>query len=254
MVAPWRVVWITGASSGIGLALARLIAGHGAHVAISARSADTLADIAAANPNIHAFPLDVVDAAANQAVVDGIAAKLGPIDLAVFNAGYWQPMSSRTFDPAEIKKSYDINYLGAVNGIAAVLPAMRARKSGHVALVASVAGYNGLPRGIAYGPTKAAMINLAETLKPDLARDHIAVSVINPGFVETPMTAVNEFPMPFIIKADDAAERMYRGLSAKRFEIAFPWQLVTILKVLRILPYRVFFWLIRNRVGSGEKN
>ena len=240
-VAPWRTVWLSGASTGIGRELALMLARRGVDVAISARSADKLAALAAENPRLHDYPLDVTDRAASQDVAQRIIAAHGPIDLAVFNAGTWDPMGASDFDAARVAHAMDVNFNGVVNGLDAVLPGMIARRGGHVALVASVAGYRGLPQAVAYAPSKAALISLAEALKPDLARHDVTISIINPGFVETPMTSVNTFPMPFLIKVDRAAELILRGLDAGKFEIAFPWQMKLMMKAMRILPYPLFF-------------
>jgi short-subunit dehydrogenase len=242
----WNVVWITGGSSGIGLELARQLARAGSKVAISARSADTLTAVAAAEPNLYAFPLDVTDGPATAGTVAAIEAALGPIDLAVLNAGTWDPMGAKDFTAARAEASMRINYVGLAHGIEAVVPRFLARKGGHLALVSSVAGYRGLPQAAAYAPSKAAVISLAEVLKPDLARAGVATSVINPGFVRTPMTSVNTFPMPFLVEADAAARHIVAGLAKRKFEIAFPWQLVTLLKLARILPYPAFFWFART--------
>ena len=142
----------------------------------------------------------------------------------------------------------EVNYFGIVNALEPLIPAMIATARGHIALVASVAGYRGLPKAAAYAPSKAAVINLAEVLRLELSRHGIVVSLVNPGFVETPMTAVNDFPMPYMIKADDAAERILRGLEQGRFEIAFPWQLVAMLKLLRLLPNGLYL-RIAGRLG-----
>ena len=135
-----------------------------------------------------------------------------------------------------------------VRALSAVLPALRQRKKGHIAWIASVAGYRGLPKAAAYGPTKAALINLAESLKPDLSRMGVAVSVINPGFVETPLTSKNDFPMPFLMKPADAARLTIQGLARGRFEISYPWQFVTMLKIARLLPYGLYFRMIDRMV------
>jgi short-subunit dehydrogenase len=243
---PWRVVWITGASSGIGREVALQLARAGVKVAASARSADALAKLAAEQAGITPFPLDVSDAVAAASAVERIEAAMGPIDLAILNAGVWHPMGAKNFDGAKVADSIAVNYLGIANAVAALMPRMIARRAGHLAFVASVAGYRGLVNAVAYSPSKAAVISFAETLKPDLANYGVDVSLINPGFVETPMTSVNKFPMPFMIKPEDAAARMIAGLKARKFEIAFPWQLVTILKIARILPYPVFFWYART--------
>lgn len=246
-MAEWRTAWVTGASSGIGRALALALAREGVKVAASARSADRLAELARLDVNIVPFPLDVRDGAAMGNAARGIAASLGPIDLAVLNAGVWEPMSSGNFSAAKAAACMAVNFQGIANGVEALLPAMVERGSGHIAMVASVSGYRGLsPATAAYGPSKAAVINLAETLRNDLAARGIAVSLINPGYVETPMTRSNTFPMPFIITAEDAAQRTVRGLRKGRFEIAFPWQLVALMKLGRLLPYPMYFWYART--------
>jgi NAD(P)-dependent dehydrogenase (short-subunit alcohol dehydrogenase family) len=248
------VVWITGASSGIGRDVALHLAKSGVRVAASARSADALAALAAQQPGITAFPLDVTDRAAVAAVVRAIEATIGPIDLALLNAGIWQPMGARDFNAPMAVHSISVNYFGIIYALDALIPLLIGRGSGHLALVSSVAGYRGLPKAAAYSPSKAAVISLAETLKPDLAARGVKVSVINPGFVETPMTRVNKFPMPFIIKSDDAANRIITGLKTGKFEIAFPWQLVSILKLARILPYSLYFWYVRTFLSPrGDK-
>ena len=178
---------------------------------------------------------------------------LGPLDLVVLNAGVWEPMSARNFSAAKAARSMAVNYLGVANGIEAVLPAMLERGQGHIAMVASVAGYRGLGPTAAYGPTKAAVINLAETLRNDLAARGIKVSVINPGYVATPMTSVNKFPMPYMISAEDAARRIIRGLEKGKFEIAFPWQLVGLMKLGRLMPNRLFFWYARTLLAPPRK-
>lgn len=249
----WRVVWITGASTGIGRQLALDLARAGVSVAISARSEDKLAEVAAHHPGIKAYPLDVTDRAASRATVQAIERDLGPIDLAILNAGIWHLMGARDLDAGKVAEAMAVNYLGAVYALEALLPPMRARRAGHVALVASVAGFVGLPRSLAYGPTKAAMINLAETLKPDLERDGITVSVVNPGFVDTPMTKQNPFPMPFLMTAGEASQRIIAGLQKRRFEIAFPFAMWRLLRGAQKIPYGVFFWIIRNVVMRNDQ-
>ena len=242
---PWKLVWITGASTGIGRAVALQLAARGVTVAVSARSAEKLVGMGA---NIKAYPLDVTDA---QAVVETIAKierELGPIDLAVMGAGSYAPVSMDEIKPETFSSIMLVNYMGVVNGVAGLVPIMRKRGQGHISWIASVSGYRGLPKAAAYGPTKAALINLAESLKPELGALGITVSVVNPGFVETPMTSKNDFPMPFLMKPEDAARRTIEGLAKGRFEVAYPTRFVAILKTARILPYAVFFWLINRAV------
>jgi short-subunit dehydrogenase len=241
MTAPWRTAWITGGSTGIGRELALRLAREGARVAISARSAEGLAEVAdLAGGNVVAVPVDVTDRAAVADAHGRVMAALGGIDLAVLNAGVWHPMKASELDPVRAQQSMDVNYIGIVNALGPLIPAMTAARRGHLALVGSVAGYRGLPMAAAYAPSKAAVISLAEVLRLELSRHGIVVSLINPGFVETPMTSVNTFPMPYLLKADDAADRIYRGLERRRFEIVFPWQLAIMLKTLRVLPNALF--------------
>ncbi len=245
-----RIVWITGASSGIGAALAEEMARQGWQVAASGRDQERLEAVCARMPAaIHAFPLDVTDAAKCEATAADIVARLGPIDLAVFNAGVGSNFSVDRYDANDVFDRMRVNYGGAVNGIGAVLPAMLARGSGHIALTASVAGFRGLPGGGPYSASKAAMIALAESLKLDLTGRGVDVSVITPGFVRTPLTEKNRFPMPFIIGVDEAARRTRLGLEARRFEITFPRRLSYFLKLLQRLPYALYFPIIRRIAG-----
>ena len=248
----WKTAWITGASSGIGHELARLLDGRVAHLAVSARSQDKLNKLAAQCKNVVAYPLDVTDADAVAAAVDDIEAAAGPIDLAVLNAGVWQLMDIADLDLTAIRASVEVNYMGVMHAINALLPGMRARGHGHIAIVASVAGYRGLPRSVAYGPTKAALINLAETLRTELAPRGITVSIVNPGFVDTPMTRDNPFPMLGIIPAPEAAQRLLAGLERRKYEIIFPRAFVFAMKLLRLLPNAVYFGAIRTVVMKNR--
>ena len=241
----WKVVWITGASTGIGREVALQLAKSGVRVAASARDTDKLASL---GPGIKPYPLDVTDRAATLKTIFDIERDLGPIDLAILAAGTYNPVDIDSFDAGQFEKMIATNYMGIVNCLDGLLKRMLPRRRGHVAWIASVVGYSGLPKAAAYGPSKAALINLAESLKPELDARGITVSVINPGFVETPMTAQNDFPMPFLIKVDEAARRTIAGLAKGRFEVAYPTRLVVILKIARLLPYRLFFWLIKSAV------
>lgn len=248
MSLPWRLVWITGASTGIGAETARQLAEHGVVVATSARKVDLLVEAAKNNSNLKPFPLDVTDASAVADTFAHIESQLGPVDLIIAGAGSYAPVSAADIKASEFDAMYRVNYLGVINILAAALPTMRARRKGHISWIASVSGYRGLPKAAAYGPTKAALINLAESLKPELEADGVTVSVINPGFVRTPMTAVNDFDMPFLMEPKDAAAATIAGLARGKFEVAYPTPFVAILKFARLLPYRVYFWLIRRFV------
>jgi NAD(P)-dependent dehydrogenase (short-subunit alcohol dehydrogenase family) len=242
---PWKTAWITGASTGIGRDIVMQLAAAGVKVAASARSAEKLA---ALGPGVLAIPLDVTDPVACRAAVDRIESELGPIDLAVLGAGTYSPVAIDDLDPGRFAQMMGTNYMGVVNCLAALAPRMIERRSGHLSWIASVAGYVGLPKAAAYGPTKAALINLAESLYPEMRQKGVSVSVINPGFVETPLTKQNDFEMPFLMKPEEAARRTIEGLAAGRFEVAYPRRFVAILKSLRLLPYPLFFRLIARAV------
>jgi short-subunit dehydrogenase len=248
---PWRVAWVTGASTGIGKELAVALAKRGVIVAASARSAGRLAEL---GYGVRAYPLDVTDLSAVIATHERINIEIGKIDLAVLAAGTYKPLNVSEFNPANFIETNAVNYLGVVHALSALIPQMRSRRSGHLACIASVAGYRGLPKAAAYGPSKAALINLVESLKPELDADGVTMSLINPGFVATPLTAQNEFPMPFLISAEEAAARILRGLERRRFEIAFPTRFVLMLKLARLLPYSIYFFLIRQFVTSRKKS
>jgi NAD(P)-dependent dehydrogenase (short-subunit alcohol dehydrogenase family) len=242
---PPERVWITGASTGIGEALARRMAEDGAEVVASARSVDRLDALAAASGGrIVAWPLDVTDHAAVQAGVARIEAERGPIDVAVLNAGTHRPVSAADFTAAGLQALLELNLMGTAACLEALMPRMIARGRGRIAVVASVAGYRGLPTSAYYGAGKAALINLAESLKFDLDRAGVTIQLVDPGFVRTPLTDRNEFPMPFLIGADVAADRIAAGLRSSRFEIAFPRVFVWLLKLLRLLPYGLYFPLV----------
>lgn len=247
-LAPWpgKRVWIVGASTGIGRAVAEALAARGAHVVVSARNEPQLRSFAAAD---RVLPLDATVPGALQQAADGLLAQ-GPLDLVVYCAGYYRPMRAADFELAQALQHQDVNYNGALRLLAAVLPALRRQGHGHVSLVGSVAGYRGLPLSLAYGPTKAALINLAQSLYMDLRPAGIGVSIVNPGFVETPMTAVNEFRMPALTQPRDAAEAIVRGWERGRFEIHFPQRFTLGLKLLSLLPFALYQALVRK--GTAE--
>jgi NAD(P)-dependent dehydrogenase (short-subunit alcohol dehydrogenase family) len=248
------IAWVTGASGGIGLAVALRLVRDGWTVAVTARRGEELEKLAVAHPGkIIAAPADVTDAAAVTAAVAKAEGESGrAVALAILNAGTYAATSAQDFNLDKWKLQIETNLNGAATTLEAVMPAMIARGAGQIAIVASVAGYRGLPMAVGYGATKAALINMAECLRFDLERVGVLMQVINPGFVKTPLTDKNEFPMPFLVGADDAADRIVRGLGTTRFEIAFPWQLVYILKFVRLLPYALFFPLV-GRATKGRK-
>jgi NAD(P)-dependent dehydrogenase (short-subunit alcohol dehydrogenase family) len=245
-----RLAWITGGGTGIGRALALSLAKDGWQVVVSGRRPEPLSEtVAAGADRVHAWTLDVSDLAAVRRAVPAIEAKHEPIALAMLNAGMFTSVKLDNFKAETFAAHMAVNYQGVVNCMDPLITAMRARKTGHIVLVASVAGYRGLPLASAYGPTKAALINLAESLKYMLGRAGIRISVCNPGFVDTPMTEDNKFPMPFLMPVDDAAEALKRGIYKGKFEIAFPTGFVLILKFLRCLPYAIYFPLIKKSTG-----
>ena len=246
-ISQWRgkSVWLVGASSGIGEATAHALHAQGARVFVSARSAEALDRFTAAHPGAVALPLDVTDAGAVQTAAQTVLAA-GPLDLMMYCAGYYKELRATEYDLKEMLQHNAVNYVGALNVLAAVLPAFQARKAGHISLVGSVAGYGGLPKSLAYGPTKAALINLAETLYMDLTDSGIGVSLICPGFVETPLTAQNQFAMPALLKPEQAAEEILKGWAAGDFEIHFPKRFTLAVKALQLLPYTAYFAAVRK--------
>jgi len=245
---PRGVLWLVGASSGIGRCLAQQLAAAGWRVAASARSVERLDRLAAeAGPGrLGSYPLDVTDAGAVAATLAAIERDMGPIEVAILNAGDYEPMPLAQFNAALFRRLMDVNYMGVVHCLDALLPRLRSRRRGQVLITASVSGYRGLPLAAPYSASKAALINLAEALQPELANDGVRMRVINPGFVDTPLTRKNRFAMPFLISAEQAAARVVDKLEGGGFEIAFPRRFAWLLKLLRCLPYSVYFAVIRR--------
>lgn len=243
----WRgqTVWIIGASTGIGRATAAALHRAGARVTVSARKAAALDEFVAQHPGSQALALDATDAAEVSRAAAQLLAQ-GPLDVVVYCAGHYNAMRADAMDLADMRRHMEVNYLGALMLLDAVLPALLARGRGHISLVGSVAGYRGLPNSLAYGPTKAALINLAETLYLDLRPRGLGVSIVNPGFVETPLTAGNAFTMPALITPEQAATAMLAGWRSGAFELHFPKRFTRWMKVLRLLPDRLFFALVRR--------
>ena len=243
------VAWLVGASTGIGRATATLLHARGAKVIVSARNAQALSAFEAEHPGSVGIALDATDRRAMKAAAARIVAEHGRIDLALYCAGYYQPMRATAFDLDVALRHNEVNYVGALHLLDATLPQLVTQKSGHLSLVSSVAGYRGLPNSLAYGPTKAALINLAQTLYLDLEPLGIGVSVINPGFVATPLTAGNAFEMPALISAETAAAEMLEGWAAGDFEIHFPKRFTLALKALGHLGDGLYFKAIRKATG-----
>jgi NAD(P)-dependent dehydrogenase (short-subunit alcohol dehydrogenase family) len=248
-----RVCWLVGASTGIGRATAEWLHQAGAVVVVSARNAAALDDFARAHPRGEALALDATDLDAMRAAAQGIVARHGRIDLALYCAGHYKPQRATAYDLDEMLKHQRINVTGAYHLLDAVLPQLlrqaAAGQAAHLSLVASVAGYRGLPNALAYGPTKAALINLAEVLYLDLQPKGVGVSIINPGFVETPLTAGNAFQMPALITPAQAARHIGEGWRDGTFEIHFPKRFTLWLKAMRYLSDGLYFAAIRRSTG-----
>ncbi len=243
-----RRVWLVGASTGIGRALAQKLHGLGAKVIVSARNAKELDAFVAQHPGSLAAPLDVTQ----QDAVRAVAASLlqgGPLDMVCYCAGHYRAMRATDIDLDDLLRHQRINTEGALLVLDAVTPAMLSRGQGHFSLISSVAGFRGLPQSLAYGPTKAALINLAEALYLDLHPHGLGVSVINPGFVATPLTAQNTFAMPALITPEQAADAIVAGWARGSFDIHFPKRFTRVMKLLRLLPYRLYFPLVRRATG-----
>jgi NAD(P)-dependent dehydrogenase (short-subunit alcohol dehydrogenase family) len=244
-----KVAWLIGASSGIGEATAHALHAAGARVYVSARNEAALARFVQTHPGAVALPLDVTDPAAISAAAHKVQ-QAGSLNLVMYCAGHYKAQRADHFDLSQMLRHQEVNYLGALYMLDAVLPQLLKHRAGHICLVGSVAGYRGLPKSLAYGPTKAALINLAETLYMDLLLSGIGVSLVNPGFVETPLTEQNDFKMPALINSTQAAAEILAGWRKGEFEIHFPKRFTLGVKFLRWLPYTAFYALIRRFVKN----
>jgi NADP-dependent 3-hydroxy acid dehydrogenase YdfG len=248
---PWKNcrIWVIGASTGIGAATARSLLDAGAHVALSARKADMLAKVAGRDPRALIEPLDFTDSAQVAGAWERLRSAWGGIDLVLIVAGSHAEIRAWDLTEAKAMALLKTNLHGVIGTIATILPALLAQGKGALGIVASVAGYRGLPKALIYGASKAALINFTETLYLDLHPKGFGVYLINPGFVKTPLTDQNEFAMPHLITAEAAATALIAGLRAGDFEIDFPKAFTRQLKLLRLLPYRWYFALIHRATG-----
>jgi NAD(P)-dependent dehydrogenase (short-subunit alcohol dehydrogenase family) len=248
-----RVVWIVGASTGIGRATAELLHKREARVVVSARNAAMLEEFVARHAGSASIALDVTERDAMRTAAQRIVQIGGRIDLVVYCAGHYRAMRATQFDLDDALRHQQVNYVGALHLLDAVLPQLLRQvahgEPAHLSLVSSVAGYRGLPNSLAYGPTKAALINLGETLFLDLRPKGVGVSVINPGFVETPLTAQNQFNMPALISSERAAQEIVRGWERGEFEIHFPKRFTHMLKAMSYLSDGLYFAAIRRATG-----
>jgi NAD(P)-dependent dehydrogenase (short-subunit alcohol dehydrogenase family) len=231
-------VWVTGASSGIGAALSTELVGRGARVAVSARRAERLEEVSGGRMLV--VPLDITDDTAVRRAADEVYDAFGGLDIAVLNAGAWTQTKVGSWDADAFRRQVEVNLLGTNSCLAALLPRMLERGAGKLVIVTSVAGYRGVPGSEAYGATKAALLNLAESLRADLAPAGVVVQWVSPGFVRTELTDANSFPMPFLIDADVAARSIADGLQSNRPEIVFPLRMAVSMKLLQLMPHRLW--------------
>ena len=232
-----RRVWITGASSGLGAALAREYATHGWQVLLTARLGPRLdAMVAELGACARSYPADVTDLAALTAAIAAIESDGGLPDLVILNAGTFRPMTLDTFEQGAVIDLFAVNFFSVTAAIAALLPALRRRRGGHIAVTGSVAGDIGLPYAGAYSASKAALARICQSLRPELEREGITISLIEPGFVATPLTAKNDFPMPFLIDAARAATIIRHALAKRRFRIRFPLAMSILMGLFAALP------------------
>lgn len=248
-----QVIFLTGASSGIGEALAVALGKRGATLGLLARRESLLIELAArvstAGGIARIFPADVVDAGAVQAAADKLRGEFGRIDLLIANAGIGgNDEATRTYDPAAVKKVVDVNLLGAVNAIHAVVPQMLESSSGQLVGISSLAGFRGLPRSAAYSASKAGMTAFFESVRLDVRNKGLSVTIIQPGFIRTPLTAVRANSMPFLMELDDAIPHFIRAIEKRKKFAAFPWQLATIVRAGKFMPA----WLYDRLAGRAR--
>ena len=242
-----KKIWITGASSGIGRALAIKFAKEGWQVAASARRENLLNELNKNNSNIYSFPLDVKDEKSVKNVFQNIIEKFETLDICVFATGIHDPEAEKKLSSEKIREIMETNFFGTLNCIMAVNSFFRERKNGHISIVSSVAGYRGLPDASGYCASKSALTSLAESIYFDFKRHNVRVSLVSPGFIKTPMTDKNKFPMPMIKSPEFAAEKMFIGLTKKNaFEIHFPIAFTMIMKLLKIMPNWLYFFLVKK--------
>ena len=240
-----KVIWITGASSGIGKALAIKFAESNWIVAASARRENLLDELKHINENIHSFPLDVTEIDKCKLTAKKIIERFGNIDICVFGTGMHDPKSEKKFNLEKIREIMEVNYFGTINSINSVYEYFSKKQNGQISIISSVAGYRGLPAAGAYCASKAALTSFAESLYFDMQMKNVHVSLISPGFIKTPMTDQNDFPMPMIKSPEFAANEIFKGLTIKKaFEIHFPKAFTYFLKFLQILPSGLYFKLV----------
>ncbi len=227
-----KTYWIVGASEGLGRALARGLSDCSAHLVLSARNADRLAEICATLPNARAVPFDVTDLEAVRRAV----AEVGEVDGLVYNAGAYEPMRTGDWDTEAVLSMTDVNYTGALRVLGETVPGFVSAGRGDITLIGSLSGYRGLPAAVGYAASKAALVSLAETMRFDLAGTGVTVRIVNPGFIKTRLTEKNNFKMPMLMSAEDAAERVIKAMSRRRFRTDFPAPFSWVIRLLDYLP------------------
>lgn len=243
----WKSAWVVGGSTGLGAELVKKLAQAGIDVCVSARGAAALEELSVFASNVKAYPLDVTDQQSCVQVTTEIYQIKNTLpDIIILNAAVYTPMNVDSFDVDEVSRMNLVNYMGVVNMIAALLPFKSSNKTVTIATVTSPSGWRGLPGGIGYGSSKAAVINLIESLKPELDGNGFDLRLVNPGFIKTRLTDKNDFTMPQLMSAEEAAAKALNGLSGSSFDISFPNPFIFNLKLIRILPYRIFFWIMKK--------
>ena len=227
-----KTYWIVGASEGLGRALAQGLSERGAHLVLSARNADRLAEICATLPNARAVPFDVTDLEAVRRAV----AEVGEVDGLVYNAGAYEPMRTGDWDTEAVLSMTDVNYTGALRVLGETVPVFVSAGRGDITLIGSLSGYRGLPAAVGYAASKAALVSLAETMRFDLAGTGVTVRIVNPGFIKTRLTEKNNFKMPMLMSVEDAAERVIKAMSRRRFRTDFPAPFSWVIRLLDYLP------------------
>ena len=249
-----KVIWITGASSGIGKALALKFSKEGWIVAASARRENLLLDLNKENKNIYSFPLDVTNIEQCKTVFKSILDKFSNIEISIFGTGIHDPKSEKEFNLDKIRKIMEVNYFGTMNSINSVYDYYKTKEGGQISIISSVAGYRGLPAAGAYCASKSALTSFTESLHFEMKRRNVRVSLISPGFIKTPMTDQNDFPMPMIKSPEFAAKEIYKGLIMKKgFEIHFPKAFTFIMKILSMLPSSIYFKIIEIDIKHASK-
>ena len=244
-----KKVWVTGASAGIGKAVAEKFAKENWKVAVSARSTELL-DEMAKNENIFSYPLDITEQKKNSEVFNKIVNDFGNIDLCIFSSGIYERKFEKEINIESIKRTFEVNYLGVVNSVKSVESYFKKKESGQIAIVSSPVGYRGLPKSTGYTPSKAALNNFTQGIYFDFKKFNIRVNLISPGFIKTRLTDKNDFPMPFLKSSEYAAVKIYNGLiNSNRFEIIFPFPIAVMYRIFRILPNNIYNFLISKFVN-----